>query len=266
MPREVDTHAPSASLSCSASRRQELAASARSSALHRTRSLQASCPRRMARRLASWNGCSSACRSWSSHLPFAWLVLTRWLHPVGTEPIAGGAADAARRTPRVRTHVEGRMGCRHDHRTHRDGMGEPPDHRAMDRDGDRCRHCDQLGVALFIVPLAWRPLRVTLTWTQAERLPLVGADSLWRRILAGRCDSADRSGRMDRSRTRCACGMACVRRDPRGDYCHDLSQRADEQHGDCRRIPAGRRFARSRHRRIRCCSPSPPPSRRAARS
>ena len=104
-------------------------------------------------------------------LPFTWLVLTRWLHPVGSDLIGGSAAmlreerqalgpiSRAERTVGMITAL-----------TATAWVSRPIIERWISAVSDA-------GIAitgallLFIVPLTWRPLRVALTWTQAERLP-----------------------------------------------------------------------------------------------
>jgi sodium-dependent dicarboxylate transporter 2/3/5 len=104
-------------------------------------------------------------------VPVAWLILTKWLFPVGSEPIPEGAAIL---------------------RTERGALGQIS--RAEWTVGavtmftatawvsrplieQRFPAVTDAGIAmtgalmLFIVPLGWRPLRVALTWTHAERLP-----------------------------------------------------------------------------------------------
>src|SRR5688572_6251363 len=78
-----------------------------------------------------------------STLPVAWLVLTRWLFPVGSEPMKGRAAMLR-------------------------------DERGGDRAVDPAvtdAGIHDWRVAPVRHPIAWRPLRVALTWTHAERLP-----------------------------------------------------------------------------------------------
>jgi sodium-dependent dicarboxylate transporter 2/3/5 len=104
-------------------------------------------------------------------LPVAWLLLTKWLHPTGTEPIAGGEAML---------------------REERQALG--PMSRAETMVGTITAltaiawvlrplveqwvpAISDTGIAitgallLFVVPIAWRPLRVSLTWKKAEQLP-----------------------------------------------------------------------------------------------
>jgi sodium-dependent dicarboxylate transporter 2/3/5 len=104
-------------------------------------------------------------------LPVAWLVLTRWLHPVGSDPIAGGAAMLLeeRRALGPISRAEWTVGTI-TALTATAWVSRPIIERWIPAVSDT-------GIAitgallLFVVPLAWRPLRVALTWTQAERLP-----------------------------------------------------------------------------------------------
>jgi sodium-dependent dicarboxylate transporter 2/3/5 len=104
-------------------------------------------------------------------LPFAWFVLTRWLHPVGIDPIAGGAAmlREERRTLGPISREEWTVGTI-TALTAAAWVSRPIVERWLPAVTDT-------GIAiagallLFTVPLRWRPLRAALTWTQAERLP-----------------------------------------------------------------------------------------------
>lgn len=104
-------------------------------------------------------------------LPFTWLLLTRWLHPVGSEPIAGGAAllREERRALGPASKAERTVGTI-TALTAAAWLTQPLIERWIPAVNDT-------GIAitgallLFIVPLAWRPRRVALTWRQAERLP-----------------------------------------------------------------------------------------------
>jgi sodium-dependent dicarboxylate transporter 2/3/5 len=104
-------------------------------------------------------------------VPFAWLVLTRWLHPVGTEPIAGGTAmlRAERLALGAISRAEWTVGLI-TALTATAWVIRPIIERWIPAVTDT-------GIAisgallLFLVPLAGRPPRVALTWTQAERLP-----------------------------------------------------------------------------------------------
>ena len=104
-------------------------------------------------------------------LPFAWLLLTRWMYPVGREPIAGGAAmllDERRSLGPVSTAE--RMVGTITALTAAAWVTRPVLERWIPSINDT-------GIAvtgallLFIVPIGWRPRRVALTWKQAERLP-----------------------------------------------------------------------------------------------
>jgi sodium-dependent dicarboxylate transporter 2/3/5 len=104
-------------------------------------------------------------------LPFAWLLLTRWLHPVGSEPIAGGAAmvsDESRALGKI-TRAEWVVGTI-TALTAAAWVTRPILEQWVPSITDT-------GIAIagallmFIVPLAWSPPRVALTWVQAERLP-----------------------------------------------------------------------------------------------
>jgi sodium-dependent dicarboxylate transporter 2/3/5 len=104
-------------------------------------------------------------------LPFAWLVLTRWLHPVSAEPIAGGAAmlrqerlalgpiSRAEWTVGVITAL-----------TATAWVTRPVVERWIPAVTD-AGIAIAGAVLLFALPLTWQPLRVALTWAQAERLP-----------------------------------------------------------------------------------------------
>ncbi len=104
-------------------------------------------------------------------LPFAWLLLTRWMFPVGSEPIAGGAAmlHAERRALGPVSHSERIVGTI-TALTVLAWVTRPLLERWIPSVTDT-------GIAitgamlLFIVPVTWRPRRVLLTWKQAERLP-----------------------------------------------------------------------------------------------
>ncbi len=104
-------------------------------------------------------------------IPVAWLLLTRWLHPVGTDPIAGGAAmlQAERLSLGRMSRAEWTVGVI-TALTATAWVSRPIIERWIPAVTDT-------GIAitgallLFIVPLTWRPLGVALTWTQAERLP-----------------------------------------------------------------------------------------------
>jgi len=104
-------------------------------------------------------------------LPFAWLVLTKWLHPVGSDPIAGGAAmlREERRALGPISRAEWTVGTI-TVLTATAWVSRPIIERWIPAVTDT-------GIAiagallLFIVPIGWRPLRVALTWMQAERLP-----------------------------------------------------------------------------------------------
>ena len=104
-------------------------------------------------------------------LPFAWLLLTRWLHPIGSEPIAGGAAmlrDERRSIGNV-SRAEWVVGTI-TALTAAAWVTRPILEQWVPSITDT-------GIAItgallmFIVPLAWSPPRVALTWVQAERLP-----------------------------------------------------------------------------------------------
>lgn len=104
-------------------------------------------------------------------LPFAWLLLTRWLHPLGSDPIAGGAAmlreEAAALGPVSRAEwLVGTITAL----TAAAWVTRPIIEQWLPAITDT-------GIAItgallmFVVPLAWRPPRAALTWVQAERLP-----------------------------------------------------------------------------------------------
>ncbi len=104
-------------------------------------------------------------------LPVAWLLLTRVLHPVGTDPVAGGAAllerERASLGPMSRPEwIVGTITAL----TATAWVTRPLFERHVPAMTDT-------GIAiagallLFIVPIGWRPLQVALTWKQAERLP-----------------------------------------------------------------------------------------------
>jgi sodium-dependent dicarboxylate transporter 2/3/5 len=104
-------------------------------------------------------------------LPFAWLLLTRWLHPMGSDPVAGGAALL-----REERHALGPMSRAEwivgtiTALTAAAWVTRPIIERWLPAITDT-------GIAItgallmFIVPLSWRSPRVALTWKQAERLP-----------------------------------------------------------------------------------------------
>ncbi|MGI9141066.1 MAG: SLC13 family permease [Gemmatimonadaceae bacterium] len=104
-------------------------------------------------------------------LPFTWLLLTRWLHPVGSEPIAGGAAmlREERRELGPVSRAEWTVGAI-TALTATAWVSRPIIEQWIPALTDA-------GIAIagamlmFIVPVAWRPRRVALTWSDAERLP-----------------------------------------------------------------------------------------------
>ncbi len=104
-------------------------------------------------------------------LPVAWLLLTRWLYPVGVDPIAGGAAmlSAERLALGPISRGEWTVGAI-TALTATAWVTRPMVERWIPALTDA-------GIAvggamlLFVVPLTWRPLRVALTWAHAERLP-----------------------------------------------------------------------------------------------
>lgn len=104
-------------------------------------------------------------------LPFAWFLLTKWLYPVGTAPIAGSAAmlhDESRALGSI-SRGEWTVGAIMT-LTAAAWVTRPLLEQWIPALTDT-------GIAmtgallLFVVPLAWRPLRVPLTWAHAERLP-----------------------------------------------------------------------------------------------
>ena len=104
-------------------------------------------------------------------LPFAWILLTKWVYPVGREHIAGGAAmllEERRALGPVSTAE--RMVGTITALTAAAWVTRPGLERWIPS-------IDDTGIAitgallLFIVPIGWRPRRVALTWKQAERLP-----------------------------------------------------------------------------------------------
>lgn len=104
-------------------------------------------------------------------LPFAWILLTRWLFPVGSEPVAGGAEILrnARRAQGPVSRAEWTVGAI-TVLTATAWVARPlvePWAPAVTDTGIAIAG----GLLLFMVPLTWRPLRVALTWTDAERLP-----------------------------------------------------------------------------------------------
>ncbi|MDP3717190.1 MAG: DASS family sodium-coupled anion symporter [Acidobacteriota bacterium] len=104
-------------------------------------------------------------------LPFAWVLLTRWLFRVGSEPIAGGAAMLRdqHRALGPMSRAEWTVGTI-TALTAAAWVTRPlvePWAPAVTDTGIAIAG----GLSLFIVPLTWRPLRVALTWTQAEQLP-----------------------------------------------------------------------------------------------
>jgi solute carrier family 13 (sodium-dependent dicarboxylate transporter), member 2/3/5 len=104
-------------------------------------------------------------------LPVAWFLLTRWLHPVGNDHVAGGAAMIREERARLGavSRAEWTVGAI-TVLTATAWVARPLLERWMPAISDA-------GIAItgallmFAVPLAWRPLRVALTWRQAERLP-----------------------------------------------------------------------------------------------
>ncbi len=104
-------------------------------------------------------------------LPFAWLLLTKWLYPVGSDPIAGGAAmlREERRALGPISRAEWTVGAI-TALTAAAWVTRPIIEQWLPAITDT-------GIAitgallLFIVPIAWLPARVALTWRQAERLP-----------------------------------------------------------------------------------------------
>jgi sodium-dependent dicarboxylate transporter 2/3/5 len=104
-------------------------------------------------------------------LPFAWLVLTKWLYPVGSEPITGGAAMLREERSALGSisRAEWTVGAI-TALTATAWVSRPVIERWIPAVTDA-------GIAmtgallLFVVPLEWRPLRVALTWAHAERLP-----------------------------------------------------------------------------------------------
>ncbi len=104
-------------------------------------------------------------------LPVAWLLLTRWLHPVSADPIAGGAAmlDAERQSLGPLSRAEWNVGAI-TALTAAAWVGRPvvePWVPALTDAGIAITG----GLLMFVVPLSWRPLQMALTWAQAERLP-----------------------------------------------------------------------------------------------
>jgi len=104
-------------------------------------------------------------------LPFTWLLLTKWLHPVGRDPIAGGAAmlDAERQRLGAMSRAEWTVAAI-TALTAAAWVIRPLLERAVPALTDAGIAITG-SVLMFVVPLRWRPLRAALTWTQAERLP-----------------------------------------------------------------------------------------------
>jgi sodium-dependent dicarboxylate transporter 2/3/5 len=104
-------------------------------------------------------------------LPFTWFILTRWLYPVSAEPIAGGAAMLrdVRQSLGPISRAEWAVGTI-TALTAAAWVMRPIIEQWIPAVTDA-------GIAItgallmFSVPFAWRPLRVALTWAQAERLP-----------------------------------------------------------------------------------------------
>lgn len=104
-------------------------------------------------------------------LPFAWFLLTRWLHPVGNEHVAGGATMIREERARLGSisRAEWTVGVI-TALTATAWVIRPLLERRLPAISDA-------GIAIagallmFAVPLGWRPLRMALTWKQAERLP-----------------------------------------------------------------------------------------------
>lgn len=104
-------------------------------------------------------------------LPFTWLLLTRWLFRVGSEPIAGGAAMLREQRLALgpMSRAEWTVGAI-TALTAAAWVTRPliePWAPAVTDTGIAIAGA----LLLFVVPVAWRPLRVGLTWTQAEQLP-----------------------------------------------------------------------------------------------
>jgi sodium-dependent dicarboxylate transporter 2/3/5 len=104
-------------------------------------------------------------------LPFCWLLLTKWLHPVGSEPIAGG--DVMLRKERHAlggiSRAEWTVGII-TALTATGWVARPLLDRWLPALTDTGIAITG-GLLLFTIPLSWRPLRVSLRWKEAERLP-----------------------------------------------------------------------------------------------
>ena len=104
-------------------------------------------------------------------LPIVWLMLTRLLHRVGSDPVAGGAAmlEQERSALGPISRAEWTVGTI-TALTASAWVTRPLFDQWLPALTDT-------GIAiagallLFIIPLAWRPRRVALSWKQAERLP-----------------------------------------------------------------------------------------------
>jgi sodium-dependent dicarboxylate transporter 2/3/5 len=104
-------------------------------------------------------------------IPFTWLLLVKWLHPVGSDPVAGGAAMLRdeRRALGPISRAEWTVGT----------IGALTAAAWVTRPllEKRIPELSDTGIAItgalliFIVPLAWREMRSALTWQYAERLP-----------------------------------------------------------------------------------------------
>lgn len=104
-------------------------------------------------------------------LPFAWLLLTRWLHRVGSEPIAGGAEMLQAETRALGPVSRGEWTVGTITALTAAAWVTRP---VLD---EWIPALTDAGIAItgallmFVAPIAARPRRVALTWAQAERLP-----------------------------------------------------------------------------------------------
>ncbi|MBM3907106.1 MAG: DASS family sodium-coupled anion symporter [Gemmatimonadetes bacterium] len=104
-------------------------------------------------------------------LPFTWLLLVRWLYPVGKEPIAGGAAMLhAERTALGRMSSAERLVAAITALTVVAWVTRPLIERWIPAISDTGIAMTG-GLLLFVLPSSWKPRRVALSWKQAERLP-----------------------------------------------------------------------------------------------
>ena len=104
-------------------------------------------------------------------LPITWLLLTRVLHPVATDPVAGGANMLKEERRALGPIARGEWTVGTITALTATAWVTRPLFESW------APAITDTGIAiagallLFVVPLRWRPLRVAITWNQAERLP-----------------------------------------------------------------------------------------------